>query len=304
MTSLLYLGTVLIWGTTWLAIAFQIGDVAVEVSAFYRFTLAALAQIVLMSALGKLTWVPFRQHRWFILQGLLLFCVNFLFFYNATVYTTSGLIAVVFSMATIFNMINGLLFHRQIPALRSLIGAALGIAGVCALFWDDLGSGDWTGDNITGDNIKGLLLALCGTYCFSLGNMVSQHQQKQGRNVLTANSYALVYGSVTLGIWCLLQGYSFELEITARYLGALLYLAVPGTVIGFALYLNLVGRVGAEKAAYCTVLFPIVALSLSTIYEGYVWTPFALLGVALALVGNVIIFTKRKPVPVLSASTS
>ena len=170
MNAFLYIGTIFIWGSTWLAIAFQVSDVAVEVSAFYRFALAALIQVCLMAALGKLPWIPLREHTWFIVQGWLLFCFNFLLFYNASIYTTSGLIAVVFSMSTIFNIVNGYLFHQKIPTKRAVFGAALGVIGVCAIFWEDIFDGHWSGDNITG-----LMLALGGTYCFSLGNLVSQH---------------------------------------------------------------------------------------------------------------------------------
>ena len=285
MNAFLYIGTILIWGSTWLAIAFQVSDVAVEVSAFYRFSLASILQITLMSLLGKLPWVPVRDHGWFVIQGWLLFCFNFLLFYNAATFTTSGLIAVVFSMASIFNIFNGFVFHRKVPALRAIFGATLGVAGVCAIFWYDIFEGNWSGGNVTG-----LLLAVAGTFCFSLGNMVSQHQQKQGRKVLAANSYALVYGSVTLGLWCLYQGYDFDIDYSAKYLGSLAFLVIPGTVVAYTLYLNLVGRVGAEKAAYCTVLSPIVALSLSTIYEGYHWTLLSLVGVGLALIGNLVVF--------------
>ncbi|WP_299371387.1 DMT family transporter, partial [uncultured Kiloniella sp.] len=138
MNILLYIGTVLIWGTTWLAIAFQVGTVQVEVSAFYRFSLAALTQILFMFALGKLKWVPFKQHRWFVLQGWCLFCLNFIFFYNAAKFLPSGLIAVVFSLASIFNMINAFAFQQKRPTLRTLIGSCLGVLGVCALFWEDI----------------------------------------------------------------------------------------------------------------------------------------------------------------------
>ena len=290
MNILLYLGTVLIWGTTWLAIAFQVGTVQVEVSAFYRFALAALAQIIFMLALRKLTWVPIKQHKWFVLQGWCLFCLNFIFFYNAAKYLPSGLIAVVFSLASIFNMINAFIFQQKPPSVKSLIGSCLGVLGVCALFWEDIQLG-----NGTSFGLVGLLLSIAGTYCFSLGNLVSQHQQKAGRNVLVSNSYALVYGSITLGLWCLLKGYTFEIENSAKYLGSLFYLAIPGTVIGFAMYLKLIGKIGAEKAAYSTVLFPIVALSLSTVFEGYIWTETAILGVILALGGNLIVFAKWSP---------
>ncbi len=288
MNAFLYIGTILIWGTTWLAIAFQVGEVVVEVSAFYRFSLAAMIQVILLVSIGKFKWIPFREHRWFVLQGWFLFCFNFLLFYNASVYTTSGLIAVVFSMATLFNIVNGFIFHRQLPPLHSVAGAMLGMLGVCFIFWQDLMAGDWSSSNLVG-----LLLSIGGTYCFSLGNLVSQHQQKLGRSVVIANTYALVYGSITLGLWCLFRGHAFEIDYSTRYLVSLAYLIIPGTIVAFSLYLNLVGRVGADKAAYCTVLFPIVALSLSTVYEGYQWTLQSLVGVALALVGNVVVFRKK-----------
>lgn len=285
MNIALYIGTVLIWGTTWLAIAFQVGEVAVEVSAFYRFALAAVLQVGLMCSFGKLKWIPISQHKWMAIQGLLLFCVNFLCFYNATVYITSGLISVIFSMATIFNMINGIIFHQKTPQKKAMLGALIGLVGICLIFWSDLTGGNWSDDIVLG-------LVLGGTYCFSLGNMVSQHQQKQGRDVLTANSYALVYGAIGLGFWCVVNGYSFDLEHTPKYLGALVYLASIGTLLGFGFYLQLIGRIGAEKAAYATVLFPIVALTLSTLYEGYVWTQMSAAGVVMALLGNIVIFSK------------
>ena len=279
----------MIWGSTWLAIAFQVGDVVVDVSAFYRFTLAAIIQVALMAVTGRLRWIPFQSHRWFVLQGWFLFCFNFLLFYNAAKYTTSGLIAVIFATASLFNLLNTFLIYRKLPAIRALCGAILGMTGVVLIFWHDLVEGDWSSDNLTG-----LLLSLAGTCCFSLGNLVSQHQQKQGTDVITANTYALVYGSASLGIWCLLQGYSFDIDLRPVYLASLAYLIIPGTIVAFTMYLNLVGRVGAEKAAYCTVLFPVVALSLSTIFEGYQWTLLSLTGVALALIGNVFVFYRKR----------
>ncbi|WP_218048711.1 DMT family transporter [Curvivirga aplysinae] len=289
MNAVLYLSTILIWGTTWLAIAFQIGEVAVEVSVFYRFALAAICQIIVLILLKKLNWVPFRQHGWMMIQGLLLFCVNFLFFYNATKYIPSGFVSVVFSMATIFNLLNGFVVLRRMPPMQSVIGALIGVCGIIMIFWPDLTTGDWRGDRIIG-----LALATAGTFCFSLGNLVSQHQQKQGRNVLTANSYALVYGSSALLAWCMVNGYEFNLELTGKYLGSLFYLATIGTIVGFGCYLALVGRIGPDRAAYCTVLFPIVALTLSTIFEGYEWTILSISGVMITLLGNVIVFSKFK----------
>jgi len=102
-----------------------------------------------------------------------------------------------------------------------------------------------------------------------------------------------------LTVWCLFNGIPFTMGWSARYVGALWYLVIPGSVIGFTAYLTLVGRMGPERAAYCTVLFPVVALNVSAFAEGYQWTAPALVGLVLVMLGNVLVF--RKPKVLLSA---
>jgi len=105
----------------------------------------------------------------------------------------------------------------------------------------------------------------------------------------------MLYGAAILLAGCLVAGLPFEFDRSSQYVGALLYLAIPGSVIGFTAYLTLVGRMGPARAAYCTVLFPVVALSVSTVAEGYQWTPAAFAGLALVMVGNLLVFTKWSP---------
>jgi drug/metabolite transporter (DMT)-like permease len=115
--------------------------------------------------------------------------------------------------------------------------------------------------------------------------------QAIGLHPLLTNSWAMLIGAGILTIGSAFAGLSFMPEPSVRYVGALLYLAIPGSVIGFTAYLMLVGRIGPERAAYCTVLFPIVALTVSTIFEGYHWTVLAAAGIVLILLGNVIAFS-------------
>lgn len=109
----------------------------------------------------------------------------------------------------------------------------------------------------------------------------------------------MFYGATILGLYCLLSGTPFTFEWNTRYVGSLLFLVIPGSVIAFTAYLTLVGRMGPERAAYCTVLFPIVALNISTWVEDYQWTVAALLGLVLVMAGNVLVFRKTRPVAVL-----
>ncbi|UPW17713.1 EamA family transporter [Agarivorans sp. TSD2052] len=290
MISFIYFATVFIWGTTWLAIAYQIGDVPIANSIMYRFAMASLVLMIFLKLSGRLQQLNLKQHLSCLLLGLCLFSCNFMLFYHAAQYIPSGLISIIFSIATIMNMANSWLFHRQRPSLRLLSGGAIGIIGIVMLFYPDMRQSD-----TAGQQLLGLLMALAGTYCFSLGNMLSAKQQKQGLSVLSVNGYGMAYGAALLLLWGLLSGENFAFSSAPLYLGSLIYLALVGSVLGFSFYLILVGRLGPQKAAYATVLFPVVALGLSTIFEGYQWTPLALSGVATVLLGNLLVFTKGNP---------
>ena len=82
-------------------------------------------------------------------------------------------------------------------------------------------------------------------------------------------------------------------EITLSYVGSLFYLSFFGTVVAFGCYLKLIGKIGADRAAYATMLFPIVALGISTVYEGYQWAPHNIIGMAVVLIGNWLVLSKR-----------
>lgn len=159
--------------------------------------------------------------------------------------------------------------------------------GIVILFWDDL-----LANGLNASLLWGIGLSALGTYGFSLGNMFSIRHQRRGLETLTTNSWAMLYGTLVMGAIALLRGDNFMPEWTVSYLGALLYLALFGSVIAFGAYFTLVGRIGASKAAYSTLLFPLVALSISTVYEGYVWHSNAVIGLALILLGNMVMFAK------------
>jgi drug/metabolite transporter (DMT)-like permease len=288
-TAGLYLATVLIWGTTWIALKLQLGVVPVAWSIAWRFLLAAAV------LLGWLAWrraakAPPRS-AWPLLlaQGLCLFCVNFLCFLHASRFIASGLVAVCFSTAPLWNALNARLFQGQPLRPRVLLGAVFGLAGLALLFGTELFA-----DLGSRGTLVGLGLALAGTYSFSLGNLLSGALQRQGLKPLQTNAWAMLAGTALVSAYALASGQPPAFDASFTYVAAWLYLAIPGSVIGFTAYLTLVGRLGADRAAYCTVLFPVVALNVSAWAEGYRWTVAGLVGLALVAAGNVVVFWRAR----------
>lgn len=289
MNTLLYVTTVLIWGTTWIAISMQTGPVAVLVSVFYRFSLAAAVLLLVLLACGRLRRLAARDHGFCLLQGMCVFGLNFYCFYSANAYINSGLESVLFSLATVFNAINGVIFFRQRVTSRLLWANLLGFIGIVSLFWHDL-----SGAGMNAGVLLGIGLSLLGTYGFSLGNMISVRNQSRGLDLLSTNAYAMAYGAIVMLLIALVTGAEFSIEWTSAYIGSLVYLALFGSVIGFAAYFSLIGRIGAGPAAYATVMFPLIALGMSTLFEGYQWSLSAIVGLILILLGNAVMFYRPK----------
>ena len=287
MNALLYCLVVVIWGTTWIAIYLQQGPVAAPVSIFWRFAVATALMMLMMRIRGKLRTLSLRDHLFCLLQGSCVFCFNFWCFYTAAAWINTGLESVIFSMAVLFNAVNSFFFFGQKPPLRFYCAAALGLTGIVTLFWQDLMS-----SGFSGSLLLGIALSALGTFGFSLGNMISLRHQKNGLEVMTTNSWAMLYGTLLIAMIALLRGDNFTPQWTFSYLGALLYLAIFGSVIAFGAYFTLVGRIGPSNAAYSTLLFPLVALSFSTVYEGYIWQMNAVVGLLLILSGNLVMFAR------------
>jgi len=286
---LFYTLTVLIWGSTWLAIKFQLGTIDPLVSVIYRFTLAAtlLMAWCLIKRLN-MRFTP-RDHGFMALQGTLLFSINYWLFYLAELHITSGLAAVIFSTIVVMNMVNGNLFLKTPFDPRVIAGGTLGLIGILFVFKPELSS-----FQLADSGIKGMVLCLIATYCASLGNIISARNQKNGLPIIQSNAYGMTYGTILMLAVALIKGKEFEFIFSTSYVTALIYLALFGSIVAFGCYLTLIGRIGADRASYATLLFPIVALAISTIWENYHWSHEAFIGVALILFGNLLMLRKRK----------
>ena len=286
----LYLASVLIWGSTWLAITFQYGKVAPEVSVAYRFALAAA--ILMAWCLAKRMRMAFsaRQHGWIALQGALMFGANYVLVYLAEQRIPSGLMAVIFSLLAVLNILGARAFFGTPIRAAALGGTALGILGValvCLPRVSFAGGGAFQ---------AGFGFAIVGTVVSSLSNLLSQRNQRAGLPVMQTNAFGMLYGAAFVALHCLGAGRAFTLDLSTRYLGSLAFLALFGSVLAFGAYLTLVGRIGACRAGYAMVAIPVVALALSTAFEGLRWEWTLALGAALCLAGNFLVLP-RVPKP-------
>jgi drug/metabolite transporter (DMT)-like permease len=284
----LYGATVIIWGTTWLAIKFQLGSVDPMVSVLYRFIVAALMLFLYCKLRGlKMRFRP-RDHIFMALQGLVLFSINYWLIYLAEVHLTSGLVAVIFSSIVFMNMVNGAVLLGSPIRSTVVLGGAIGVLGIVLVFWPQLIS-----FSLSDKSALGLLLSVVSTFMASLGNIISARHQQNNLPVIQTNAYGMAYGAGIIGVLSVASGKTFSFEMTLPYVGSLFYLSLFGTVIAFGCYLKLIGKIGADRAAYATMLFPIIALGISTVYEGYQWAPHNVIGMGVVLIGNWLVLNKR-----------
>ncbi len=290
--AVFYILTVLIWGSTWFAIRFQLGTVDPSVSLVYRFGLAAIL-LFLWCAFRR---VPLRftlkEHVAIAAQGGCLFSINYLLFYWTTGLITSGLVAIIFSTVIVMNIINGAIFLKKPVQGIVLLGALVGLLGITLVFWHEIAASREVSEAASAAVLKGLGIGLVATLFASLGNILSARNQARQLPVLQTNAIGMAYGTLIMVIYAVATGVPFVIETSVEYIGSLLYLSVFGSIIAFGAYLTLVGRIGADRAAYATVLFPLVALVISSIFEDFTWTPLALAGVALVLLGNLMVVGK------------
>jgi drug/metabolite transporter (DMT)-like permease len=287
----LYVVTVLIWGSTWLVINFQLGVVAPEVSIFYRYALAALILFAWSAMRGLKMAFGIRAHVYFTLMGIFMFSFNYMVTYSAQQYIPSALNAVVFSTMMWMNVLYARLFFGTHIEPRVYVAAALGVLGLLILFWPSISS-----INLTDRTLLGAGLSLSGAVMASLGNMVSHQAQGERLPIVQSNAWGMLYGAlITAGV-VLLRDLPFDFEFTAAYIGSLLYLTVAGSIIAFGSYLKLLGRVGPHKAGYAMVMFPVVAVLLSVLFENLAVEWHLVLGMALVLTGNLAILGMRRTV--------
>ena len=286
MNAFLYFIVLLAWGSSWFAISFQLGDVAPQVSIVWRFLLASLLLFIWCFARGLKLSYPWREHVNWLLLGFFLFCINYICAYFGTSYLTTGVVCLIFSTLTLFTVFNGFIFFKKPVRLPILFGAIIGIAGLSIIFSNEISSAEWSLDS---GIIKGFLWMLLATFFASIGMLLSGQMQARKIPVIQSNAFSMLYGSLILVTYISFSDLSFSFDTSYNYVVSLIYLSLVASVIGFGVYLKLVGNIGADKASYVNIFTPTIALLLSTLFEDYVWSWTGLIGVILIIFGNIIV---------------
>ncbi len=284
----LFAACVAIWGSTWIAITFQLGTVAPEVSVLYRFVLASVLLFAWCRAKGMPLAFTASQHAGMALQGLLMFSVSYVFTYYAEQTIVSGVVAVGYSASPLINLLLMRVLFGKPMSRRVALGGALGLAGIVLVFWPEfarLEAGAGTR--------AGIFYATAAVLISALGSMAAYRNQQAELPIWQTMAWGMLYGSIANLAIVLALGRPFDFDWQAPYVASLLYLAVFGSILAFGSYLHLLERVGAARAGYTGVIIPIVALGISSLFEGYRWTLLALVGVAVSVAGNVLIL--RRP---------
>lgn len=271
----------LIWGSTWLAIKFQLDHVSPDVSVAYRFTLAAMLLATWCALTRRSLRFDARSHAFIALQGALMFGFNYVAVYWAERYAKSGLVAILFSTIVFMVPLGARWVFGTPIAPRMLVAALLGIIGVTLLFVPELTQG-----NREGDTALGIMLGLGATVIAAAGNLAAMRNQRRGVPLLAGTAWGMAYGALAATLAGLAHGATWSFDTRVEYVLSLLYLTIFGSVAAFLAYLTLLQRAGPGLASYVGVTTPVIAMMFSTAFEGYRWTPLAVLGVALAVAGN------------------
>ncbi|WP_324829035.1 DMT family transporter [Qipengyuania zhejiangensis] len=282
-----------IWGGTWLVIRDQISSVPPAWSIAYRFVVAAAGMFALAAFRGE----PFRLARsgwpWAVALGIFQFSLNFGFVYNAEGFITSGLVAVMFALLVVPNALFGRLVLGQPIKSEFVLGSAIAAVGVAMLFAQEYRASPAT----LGEVLTGAALTVGGILSASIANIVQATEGAKRQPLLTLLAWSMLIGVGINAAYALVFEGPPQFDPRPEYTLGILYLGLAGSVVTFPLYYGLVRKVGAGQAAYSSVVVPIVAMILSTLFEGFVWGPLPAAGAAITLAGMVVAMRGRAAPP-------
>ncbi|MDB5715034.1 MAG: EamA family transporter [Sphingomonadales bacterium] len=282
----------IIWGSTWLVIRGQLGVVPPTWSVCYRFLVGAVAMFVYALATRAPLRLDWRGHGFAALIGFAQFFMNFNFVYRAEGMITSGLVAVVFALLIVPNAIFGRIFLKQPVTGRFLFGSLVALVGVGLLILQEARADTATGHS----SLIGVGLTLLGVLSASAANVLQGTSQARAMPMAAMLAWAMFWGALINAVVAWVTVGAPVIETTMIYMGGTLYLGVFASAIAFTCYFGVIRAIGPARAAYSSVITPVLAMILSTIFEHYHWTLLAVSGGVVTFVGLIVALSARRPV--------
>lgn len=278
-----------IWGLTWIAIGYQFNSLDSSAAVLYRFLAASLILFGYIKVKNLKTKFDKIAHFNFLAQGFFMFCLNYQITYWAAHLAPSALLALAFTALVHFNMIGGRIFFKMPMQKEVIYGACIGFLGMALISYNEL-----LGTELNPTSLYGFLLGLVSTASASVGNLISSQSRKMNIPIASNNAWSMLYGGIFTFIYCLLTQRSLAFHnVNSSFVLSFLYLTIFGTVISFGAYLKLIDLMGPSKAAFTSIVSPVIAIGVSMAFENFRLTWLLAGGVVLCLLGIVVALNPR-----------
>ena len=284
----LFISTLICWSPTWYLIKFQFGIVDPLISIFYRFFISSLIVFIFLIIFKRKLLFNLHQHFWFFVLGITLFSLNYIFFYIANTYLISGIVTIAFSTILIMNIAGERIYFNIKSSKQTLFAAGFGIVGILIIFEKEL-----LNFQLEDKTHIGIVLSFIATFWASTGNLIHQKNAKDNIPFIQSIAYGMLYGSIFTLIVAKFRGAEIIFDNSVSYILSLLYLSIIGSVVAFYLYLKLLESIGSARAGYIGVIMPIIALIISTIFEGLQWSYNLIIGLPVLILGCVLILNQK-----------
>jgi drug/metabolite transporter (DMT)-like permease len=279
----------LFWGSTYLAIDFAVQSIPPALMCAVRFSIAGVVMLGVCAATGRRIWYSARQIALSAVVGILLLMGGNLTLSWAELSVPSGLAALIIAITPLWFLVldSMLLGHHRISG-RGKAGLALGMVGLFVLFWPQVHSTSTLGRR----ELWASLALIGGSFSWALGSVLSKRWQS-GMDVFSATGWQVTAAGAANFLWALAAGDFSHVTWTARGLGAVLYLVVCGSWIGYTAYIWLLEHVPTSKVSTYAYVNPVVAVFLGWLILHERVDRFILMG-SVIVVLSVILVTSAK----------
>jgi drug/metabolite transporter (DMT)-like permease len=281
----------LIWGSTWLVIRDQLGVVPATWSVSYRFGIATVGMFILGAVMRLPLRLESRLLPWVLMLGVMQFTFNFNFVYLAEHHITSGIVAVLFALLIVPNALFAKWWLGRPFGKAFLLGSLIACIGVALLLIQEYRAAPVSSEAV----LLGVGFTLGAVLCASISNVMQALPSIARFPTVTVLAWSMLFGTTANALYALVVHGPPVIDPRPEYLMGVAYLGIVGSVITFPLYFGLIRSIGPGKAAYTSVLIPVVAMLLSTLFEGYTWSLLAAAGAVLVIIGLLVAMQASKP---------